>query len=188
MTWSLLPEDSTKEREPREPEGDAAQVTPETAVTSTGEPATDVKIRELEGQLDQLRQLKAGEQTERLREIQAETSELEERQREREQYAELAPTGEPKAATPTEAAPAAEPARAAAVGQITAAKLLGDDPQDAVAKLVALASSGTNGFENAIKLSKEIAPLPGGAWILDEFHKRMTQKGAGGAKGRAPGQ
>jgi len=156
------------------------------AAPDQAEPQTDQKILELESQLEELRKLKAGEQTERLRDLESENAELDARKREREQYAELASkpeTGGAAAGAAAEVGPGTEAARAAAAHQITAAKLLGDDPQTAVANLVALATASTSGFEKAVQLVRSVSTQPGGAWILDEFHKRMTSSSKGGAQG-----
>lgn len=160
---------------------------PEAAgVPEQAEPQTDQKILDLESQLEGLRKLKAGEQAERLRDLESENAELAARRQEREKYAELdsrPETGGAAAGAAAEVGPGTEAARAAAAHQITAAKLLGDDPQAAVASLVTLATSSTSGFEKAVQLVRSVAVQPGGAWILDEFHKRMTSSSKGGAQG-----
>lgn len=184
MTFPPVPESATDNVEPLG-EQPAAPASPE-AGSPQAEAPTDDKIVALESQLEALRQLKAGEQTERLREIQSESAELVARHHEQEQYAAL--EQQVQATVAASETGGGEAAQAAAAQQISAAALLGADPEAAVAALVQLATASAAGFEKAVKLVREVAPQPGGAWILDEFHKRMTrQRQDEQAKGDAQG-
>ncbi|MFO0702554.1 MAG: hypothetical protein U0514_01600 [Candidatus Andersenbacteria bacterium] len=167
---------SPSEHEPLRPERGPA------STPAAAEAPTDAKIRELEVQLERLRGLKAGGQAEQLRVLQSESGELLEHHKEQEQYVALQRQLKESAAGPGPGS--SEAAAAAAANQVSAAALLGSDPQAAVAALVQLATANAAGFERAVRLVKEAAPHPGGAWILDEFHKRMV-KGAGGAPSSA---
>jgi TolA-binding protein len=133
------------------------------------EPATqprehsDAKIAELEQQLDRLKNMREAEQQARLTELQ----ELQDRKKEKELFAEMNKKGE----SPEEPSQA----QAARGQQPTASGLLGMDPDSAVKSLVTMATSSTQGFDQALKLLREVAPYQGGAWLLDQFHALLSQ-------------
>jgi TolA-binding protein len=125
---------------------------------------SDTKIAELEQQLDRLKSMRETEQRARL----AELKELQERKKEKELFAEM----QEKEKTPAEESSTVQAVRAQ---QPTASGLLGMDPDTAVKSLVTLATSSTRGFDEALKLLREVAPYQGGAWLLDQFHALLSQ-------------
>lgn len=65
------------------------------------------------------------------------------------------------------------------IGQLeikSGAELIQIGTEKAVDFLDKLTHANADGFEKAEKIAKNAAELPGGAEILDAFHKRLTQK------------
>jgi hypothetical protein len=145
----------------KKPENNQPEIEPSRPTAEKAEPKIDTKILELEKKLEQVRNTKEQEAQAILTEI----KEVEQSRQEKYKFQK----------TPRQPSAELEPASALNVNQINAAALLGVAPNVAVQSLVNLATQNIDGFDRAVKILKEIAAHPGGAWIVDQFHAVMTQ-------------
>ncbi|MFH0831112.1 MAG: hypothetical protein V1895_03570 [Parcubacteria group bacterium] len=128
---------------------------------------TEAKIEELERHLEGLRALKEHEAAARL-------AELRERSVQQHELAEFA--AEQAKSAPVPPQPQERPSLSKVEQpDLTSQGLLAMEPKRAIRALIELATKNRGGFEKVVRLLRALAPEPGGAHLLDEFHDRLIQ-------------